>query len=70
MDENPVRTQRPRNFQTGSGREHASSSDGRNTITLSPEKVRAMKDAGMWDDPVKRAKMIKRYALEAKNLNT
>jgi hypothetical protein len=29
-----------------------------------------MKDAGMWDDPVKRAKMIKRYALEAKNLNT
>jgi hypothetical protein len=70
MDENPVRTQRPRNFQTGSGREHASSSDGRNTITLSPEKVKAMKDAGMWDDPVKRAKMIKRYALEAKNLNT
>jgi len=66
MDENPARTQRPRNFVTGSGREQASSSEGRNTITLSPEKVKAMKDAGMWEDPVKRAKMIKRYALAAK----
>lgn len=25
-----------------------------------------MKDAGMWDDADKRAKMIRRYALEAK----
>jgi hypothetical protein len=28
---------------------------------LSPEKVKAIKEAGMWDDPEKRKKMIKRY---------
>ena len=58
---------RPRNVVTGSSRENASSSGGRNTFTLSPEQVRAMKDAGMWDDPERRAKMIRRYALEARN---
>jgi hypothetical protein len=26
-----------------------------------------MKDAGMWDDPEKRNRMIKRYAIEARN---
>jgi len=29
--------------------------------TLSPDRVQALKDAGMWDDPAKRAAMIKRY---------
>lgn len=58
---------RPRNVVTGSGRESVSSgSGGRNTFTLSPEQVRAMKDAGFWDDPDKRAKMIRRYAQEAR----
>ena len=67
-DERPSRTpSRPRNVVTGSSRENASSSGGRNTFTLSPEQVRAMKDAGMWDDPEKRAKMIRRYAQEARN---
>jgi hypothetical protein len=28
-----------------------------------------MKDAGMWDDADKRAKMIRRYAIEARNNN-
>jgi hypothetical protein len=61
---------RPRNFVTGSSRENASSGGGRNTFTLSPDQVRAMKDAGMWDDPEKRAKMIRRYAVESrKNQN-
>jgi hypothetical protein len=68
-DEKPIRNSRPRSAVTGSGRENASSSGGRNTFTLSPEQVRAMKDAGMWDDPDKRAKMIRRYALEARNSN-
>lgn len=67
-DEKPSRTpSRPRNVMTGSSRENATSSGGRNTFTLSPEQVRAMKDAGMWDDPDKRAKMIRRYAIEARN---
>ena len=65
--ERPTRTSRPRSAVTGSGRESASSSGGKNSFTLSPEQVRAMKDAGMWDDPERRAKMIRRYALEARN---
>ena len=65
-DERPTRTSRPRSAVTGSGRENASSRGGRNTFTLTPDQVRAMKDAGMWDDPDKRAKMIRRYAQEAR----
>lgn len=65
-DEKPIRNSRPRSAVTGSGRENASSSGGKNTFTLTPEQVRAMKDAGMWDDPDKRAKMIRRYAQEAR----
>lgn len=34
---------------------------GGSTYTLSPERVRALKESGMWDDPVKRKQMIKRY---------
>jgi len=36
-------------------------------VAEEPEQVRAMKDAGFWDDPDKRSKMIKRYAQEARN---
>lgn len=60
-------SKRPRSVVTGSGREGVNSSSGRNTFTLQPEQVRAMKDAGFWDDTQKRAKMIKRYAQEARN---
>jgi len=60
---------RPRNVVTSSGREAASSSGGRNVFTLNPDQVRAMKDAGMWDDPDKRARMIARYAKEARQNN-
>ena len=64
-----VRTSRPRNVVTASGRESSyQPSAGSNSITLSPEQVRAMKDAGMWDDPEKRAKMIRRYAFETQNI--
>ena len=38
-----------------------------NTITLSRDRVQAIKDAGAWDDPVKRNKMIKAYAAFDKN---
>lgn len=67
VSEKPRTSSRPRNVVTGSSRENAVNSGGRNTFTLSPEQVRAMKDAGMWDDPEKRAKMVRRYALEARN---
>jgi len=32
------------------------------TITLSPQRVQAIKDAGAWDDVEKRNKMIRAYA--------
>jgi hypothetical protein len=63
-DERPSR--RPRSV-TSSGRENVNGSGSRNTFTLSPEQVRAMKDAGFWDNQEKRNRMIKRYALEARN---
>lgn len=62
-DEQPRR--RPRSVVTGSGRE-ATPSRGGNVFTISPEQVRAIKEAGMWDNPEQRNRMIKRYALEAK----
>jgi hypothetical protein len=66
-DERPTRS-RPRSVVTSSGRENPASAGGRSTsFTLSPEQVRAMKDAGFWDDKAKRAKMVKRYAMEARN---
>lgn len=58
---------RPRSFVTGSERESVGGRAGGGTFVLQPEQVRAMKDAGYWDDPVKRAKMIKRYAQDARN---
>lgn len=60
---------KPRNVVTSSGREAVSSSGGRNVFTLNPDQVRAMKDAGMWDDPDKRARMVARYAKEARQNN-
>lgn len=59
------RRSRPRSVVTGSGREVGGGAS-RSTFTLSPDQVRAMKDAGLWDDPQRRAKMIKRYAQEAR----
>lgn len=67
--ESPKRS-KPRSFVTGSSRESggdSAGSSGRNTYTLAPEQVRAMKEAGFWDDPDKRARMIRRYAQEARN---
>lgn len=68
IDDEPVEpVRKPRAIVTGSGRENAVSSGGKgNTFTLNPEQVRAMKDAGMWDDPQKRNRMIQRYAQEAR----
>jgi len=54
---------RNRRGGTSSGRADVSGSPAaKNTMTLSRERVQALKDAGMWDDPQKRAKAIRRYA--------
>ena len=57
---NTRRTPPPRTIVGGSGRE-----DGASTrpgdYHLSPDRVKAIKEAGMWDDPEKRRKMISTY---------
>jgi len=55
----------PRSVVTGSSRE--SSRGNGSQYVLEPAQVRAMKDAGFWDDPEKRNNMIKRYAIETRN---
>jgi hypothetical protein len=45
----------------GSGREHAPATT-RREVYISPERKQALIDAGVWDDPVLRAKYVKRYA--------
>lgn len=64
-EERPT-SRRPKSVIVGSGRENSTSSGGKNTFTLNPDQVRAMKDAGMWDDTEKRARMIRRYAQDAR----
>jgi hypothetical protein len=61
---------KPRSPVTSSGRENASSAGGRQSFELTTEQVRAMKDAGFWDDPKKRISMIKRYAEQAAQQRT
>jgi len=69
--ERETSVRRPRSVVTGSGRENAASSGGsRTSFTLSADQVKAMKDAGMWDDPEKRARMIRRYATENRNMRS
>lgn len=55
----------PRSVVTGSERETGGGAS-RNSFTLTAEQVRAMKDAGFWDDPVAKKKMIQRYAEQAR----
>ncbi len=45
---------------TGMGRQHAPATTKKG-IPLSAERVQAIKDAGKWDDPVARTKMIKAF---------
>lgn len=56
------RTAQPRRRQItgGSARESAVTGGGKQ-FRLSAERVTALKEAGFWDDPAQRAKMIKRY---------
>lgn len=55
------RMTRPRSVVSGSGREVAPAGRS-NEFRLSPERVAVMKEAGVWDDPARRAAMIKKYA--------
>lgn len=59
QDEQPRK--KPRSVVTGSSRETSVSRNG-NSFVLSPDRVRAIKEAGMWDNPTERNRMIKAYA--------
>ena len=67
-DETVTTERKRRSVVTGSGRESVTGSGGSGgkSFILDAEQVRAMKDAGLWDDPVKRARMVKRYAEQAR----
>lgn len=57
-----VTSTKPKSVVAGSGRDSSSAgSSGKQTYKLSKERVDAMKEAGVWDDPKKRADMIRRY---------
>ena len=59
-DEPQVRKAKPKSPVVGSGQ--GGGSTGTKTVfRLSPARVQAMKDAGLWEDPAKRAKQIKAY---------
>ena len=56
-----VKHQRPRSVMTSSGRETTATTKS-NEFRLSPDRVNAMKEAGMWSDPELRQKAIRKYA--------
>lgn len=59
MNYNSRQGNRGKSPVAGSGREGTNQASG--GYRLSAERVQALKDAGMWDDPKQRADMIKRY---------
>ena len=62
-DDEDREVRRPRNVVGSSGREASAAYGGtnRSQFVLSPERVKAMKDAGAWDNPERKAKMIKQF---------
>ena len=67
-DDSPARSAAPRRKAppTGSTREYAPASS-RNEVYVTPERKQAMIDAGVWDDPVARTRMLKAYQAYDKN---
>lgn len=55
-------TSAKRSGPTASSRVASTTARSANTISLSKERVQAIKDAGAWDDPARRNAMIKAYA--------
>lgn len=54
------KTKKTKSPVAGGGRESSNSNSASN-YRLSQDRVNAIKEAGMWDDPVRRAAMIKQY---------
>ena len=62
-DDESREVRRPRNVVGSSGREASAAYGGvnRSQFVLSPDRVKAMKEAGAWDNPERKAKMIKQF---------
>jgi hypothetical protein len=62
-DEDSRNVRRPRNVVGSSGREASAAYGGSNRtqFVLSPERVKAMKESGSWDNPERKARMIKQF---------
>lgn len=56
-----ISNNKPRSVVSGSGRESGGSSGSSSSYKLSGERVQALKDAGIWDDPKQRAEAIQRF---------
>ena len=56
-----VQQKRPRSVMTSSGRETMATTKS-NEFRLSPDRVAAMKEAGLWDNPTARQTAIRKYA--------
>lgn len=62
-DDEEREVRRPRNVVGSSGREASAAYGGtnRSQFVLSPDRVKAMKEAGAWDNPERKARMIKQF---------
>ena len=60
-NQNNVQQRRPRSVMTSSGRETMATTKS-NEFRLSPDRVAAMKEAGLWDNPTMRQNAIRKYA--------
>ena len=64
QEEDPVEDERPAGRRGppvgGSGRE-GGATPGRRQVVVSPERKRALQEAGVWDDPVARERYLRKY---------
>ena len=62
-DDESREVRRPRNVVGSAGREASAAYGGsnRSQFLLSPDRVRAMKEAGAWDNPERKARMIQNF---------
>lgn len=61
-DDAPAPQRKPKGGPALAGGKQTSSEPARREIYISPERKQALVDAGVWDDPILRAKYVKRYA--------
>ena len=62
-DDEPRNVRRPRNIVGSAGREASAAYGGSNRtqFVLSPDRVKAMKEVGAWDNPERKARMVKQF---------